>query len=215
MSVSGGWENVYASHGTAGLWSDTPIPCIEEAVRTIVGRKATSVLDVGCGDGRNLVSLVDAGLTCVGVDVSPSALKSAISRLRGRAILVLDDAVDLSSFPNGSIDAITCFDFFGQVATPERMLESFRRVLGPAGLLYLNVYSTDDSEYGRGEAVGQDTFRYGDTIFRYYGEEELRHLLSAWDILTFGRLSWEDQPHGEFRPYVHRHDSWLISALNS
>jgi len=38
------------------------------------------VLDVGCGPGRHLVALTRRGVTCLGIDVTPSAVRLARSR---------------------------------------------------------------------------------------------------------------------------------------
>jgi SAM-dependent methyltransferase len=207
-----GWEAAYIEHGDGSLWGDDPIPCIEQAVSAIRDRGYSAVLDIGCGDGRNVEYLVHQGFACVGADLSSSAVELAASRLHGRAVFVVENAMNLTVFPDASVYAMTCFDLFGQVSDPEKMMQTFRRVLNPEGLLIANIYSTGDSEYGRGDQVGQHSFRYNNTLFRFYEEAEVQQLFMDWLVLVLERSTWEDPPHGEYRPYRHQHESWLVIA---
>jgi cyclopropane fatty-acyl-phospholipid synthase-like methyltransferase len=207
-----GWERAYSEHAAEGLWSEDAVPCINDIILSLRANGVQSVVDVGCGDGRNLERMVDAGLNASGLDLSPSALSLAANRLRGKSVLFQADAVTLNVVPDDSIDAITCLDVFGQIADTAAMLTTFHRVLTSRGLLALNAYTTADSEYGQGDEIGLNTFHYKDTLFRFFDEEDMRTLLSSWRIDFFERQSWTDPPHGNFRPHEHTHDNWVVIA---
>jgi ubiquinone/menaquinone biosynthesis C-methylase UbiE len=110
------------------------------------------------------------------------------------------------------VDVVTCFDVFGQIPDPAAALRAFQRVLRPGGLLAVNAFTPEDSQYGLGEEVSPDTFNYKGTLFRYFPEEMLRDALADWTILTFTEERWTDPPHGAFRPYEHEHSNWLVLA---
>jgi ubiquinone/menaquinone biosynthesis C-methylase UbiE len=77
------------------LLSDIDIDDIEGA----------AVLDVGCGMGENLFSLLRRGAKCFGIDISEHMLKYA----RGRSpkiSLVQQDMREFSAFPGVSFDII-------------------------------------------------------------------------------------------------------------
>ncbi|RLP88330.1 class I SAM-dependent methyltransferase [Micromonospora sp. BL4] len=57
----------------------------EPAVAVVVARCAGPTLDLGCGPGRLTVALARAGLSAVGVDVSPTAVR--LTRARGAVAL--------------------------------------------------------------------------------------------------------------------------------
>lgn len=208
----GGWEEAYAQHEASSLWSDDAIPCVAAAIDELTRRQSRTVLDIGCGDGRNLQRLVAAGFVCTGLDVSPTGLRRAADRLAGSAFLVHGDATSLEMFPDSSIDAITCFDVAGQIPDTKAMISSFALALRPGGVAILNAFTPQDSEYGNGTPIGRHTFSYKSTLFRFFEEEDIRLLFDGWEISKLYRQSWVDPPHGEFRPYEHTHDNWIVIA---
>ena len=46
----------------------------------LLDRAVGPVLDVGCGPGRHLLALARRGVDCLGIDVTPSAVRLAVSR---------------------------------------------------------------------------------------------------------------------------------------
>lgn len=65
----------------AGRWSAEA----DTTDRSLLAGVAGPVLDIGCGPGRMVQAAIDAGLTALGVDVSPTAVRIALAA--GRAVL--------------------------------------------------------------------------------------------------------------------------------
>jgi tellurite methyltransferase len=71
------------------------------------------VLDAGCGDGRNLIYLLQRGFDCYGVDSEPSAI-DVVRRTASRLAPHLSPAnfavADLTRLPHpdGSMQAVVC-----------------------------------------------------------------------------------------------------------
>ncbi|WP_198345770.1 class I SAM-dependent methyltransferase [Nocardiopsis gilva] len=206
-----GWELAYQHQDTEQpLWQEAAIPVIDDAIELLRSAGARSVVDLGCGDGRNLAALVAAGFSCMGVDIAPTGLAHARTTAQP-AFLLRADATDIGLIDN-SVDAVTCFDVFGQIQDPSSLVREARRILRPGGTLVVNAFTPEDGTYGEGEEIAPHTFAYKDTLFRYYDEDSVRELFSEWEITSLYRRSWDDPPHGDFRPYPHRHDNWIVLA---
>src|SRR4030042_6701086 len=94
-----GWERAYSQHGDASLWSSDPIQVMPEVIGLIREGGFKKILDLGCGDGRNLVGLASAGYSCVGLDLSRSALLRAQRRpsiCSARGLLMQGDEGELA-----------------------------------------------------------------------------------------------------------------------
>ena len=97
--LESGWEAAYAAHDESSLWQDDPSPVLSDVITTLAGRGTRTVVDIGCGDGRNLSALADAGFTCLGVDIAPRALARARRRLGARGFLLESDGGALRLTP--------------------------------------------------------------------------------------------------------------------
>jgi 2-polyprenyl-3-methyl-5-hydroxy-6-metoxy-1,4-benzoquinol methylase len=88
------------------------------------------LLDLGCGDGRFLVLMRDAGWEVEGIEPDPEAAKAAEREL-GTSVTVgnLEDA----GFPDESFDAVTLSHVIEHVYDPVALLAECRRVLKPSG----------------------------------------------------------------------------------
>jgi SAM-dependent methyltransferase len=109
------------------------------------------MLDLGCGAGRHLALLRDAGHDAVGLDLSPHLLAEAGRTEAGRAEagratrgglpLVRGDMRSLP-FAAGTFETIgmffTTFGYFGDDEN-RPLLDEIRRVLQPGGRLYLDL----------------------------------------------------------------------------
>ena len=132
-----------AHYDGVAAWYDehlAPGPEVVETVRRLAGPGPGAFLDLGCGTGFHIPTLLDLGLTVTGVDISEDQLQIAHGRAGGRAVLVQADASDLP-FGDSSFDLVlsafthTDVDDFAAVAGEAV------RVLRPGGrLVYLGPH---------------------------------------------------------------------------
>ena len=137
---------------------------------------AERVLDVGCGQGRLLSLLRDAGIATVGLDASPTML-SAASGAR-----VFGDARMLP-FPDTTFGATAALYMLYHLDDPVRAVAECHRVLRPGGLFAACAPSMYDSPElepvlpGYGVPSTFDSENAPEIIGSVFGEIEI----DAWD----------------------------------
>ncbi|MBP6705334.1 MAG: class I SAM-dependent methyltransferase, partial [Vicinamibacteria bacterium] len=111
--------------------------------------RGINILDAGCGSGRNIRYLMDAGHEVFAVDEDADAV-SGVMRMAGELNPSLPasnfrrEAVELISFPAASMDAvlsIAVLHFARSDAQFSAMLEAMWGVLKPGGLFFCRLAS--------------------------------------------------------------------------
>lgn len=99
------------------------------------------VLDAACGEGYGSAMIARAGADVLGLDIGEDAVAHARTRYAGIAGLRFDvaDATALDALPDASFDLILSFETLEHVYAQGRMLDGFRRLLAPGGLLLVST----------------------------------------------------------------------------
>lgn len=158
------------------------------------------ILDFGCGYGRTLAELAQAGYrNLCGVDLSDKLIE------RGKRLFpTLDLRVSPPStldFPNASFDAVILFAVLTCVvddAEQETLVAEARRVLRPGGVLYVNDFLLNDDERNRDRyeryrsatngrsAFGTFALPDGATLC-HHSEERVETLFRSFETAAFER----------------------------
>jgi SAM-dependent methyltransferase len=95
------------------------------------------VLDFGCGAGRFLRVIEEAGAQAVGVEIARAAVERARENVPGADVRLLDDG----SIPlgHGEVDLVWCSEVLEHIPDVAHALLEMRRVLKPDGRLLLTV----------------------------------------------------------------------------
>jgi len=137
------------------LWSEsydrTPNPVVAMDSRHTIGllaaRPGELILDAGCGTGRNLQALTEAGCTAVGIDFSAGMLGVA-ARKPDRALAVADLHRPLP-FRDGCFDAVLCALIGEHLADLDTVLTEFYRVVRSGGRLVFSTYHPAMADAGK------------------------------------------------------------------
>lgn len=134
----------------------------------------SQVLDAGCGGGRNLVYLMQAGFEVMGVDPDPLAIAS-VQRLAARLAPALPpshfraEPIESSSFPDACTDLVlssAVLHFARDDAHFLAMLDGSWRVLRPGGIFFCRLASSIGMEqqvrrlHGRRHLLPDGSERY-------------------------------------------------------
>ena len=150
--------------------------------RLLRGRipRGARVLDAGCGEGRNIRFLLDAGYDVSAVDADPNAI-SEVMRLAADLNASLPptnfrrEPVEAMSFEDASMDvvlSVAVLHFAQSDEQFEGMLESIWRVLKPGGLFFCRLASNIGMEFRMVQRRGR-RFLLPDGTERYLVDEAM------------------------------------------
>ena len=153
----------------------------------------SSLLDAGCGRGRNTLYLSQAGFHVHACDLSPVALGVTKARAGEAGLPVNLQAADLTCLPyaNDQFAAAICVHVlpYHRKADIIKCLRELWRVLQPGGWLYLDLLAPEDAEYGYGKELEEDTFLDRDgTPVHFSSRGEVDKLLRGFEMERVTRL---------------------------
>lgn len=139
-----------------------------------------TVLDAGCGSGRNLVYLLRSGYEVTGVDEAPAAI-DAVRRLADELAPHLPahnfrvEPVEKMTFPDDAADVVignAVLHFARDERHFRAMLDEMWRVLRPGGMLFCRLASTIGME-GRFRPISGRRFQLLDGSERFLVDEAM------------------------------------------
>ncbi|MBN2110936.1 MAG: class I SAM-dependent methyltransferase [Methanosarcinaceae archaeon] len=192
------WEQEYRHISWGG---PRPISTVEKVLAP-----GSCILDAGCGNGRYLLPL-SKRYEVVGTDISVTALCRARNYLEksGQDAGFVASSITHLPFSDSSFDAVVCYGVLQHLFEEERVLaaEELRRVLRSQGLVFFEVFGTDDMRFG-GDEVEENTFRRkGGIIYHYFTEEEIGSLFRGFDVGEIKSTRTEKRFRGELHTRHH------------
>jgi MPBQ/MSBQ methyltransferase len=179
------WDSDYRTRGQLWGGNPAPLPVLPEGSR---------VLELGCGNGKNLPGMIEKGWNIYAMDCSLTALQLCLPVVgnAGRVNLVAGDAVYLP-FRDSVIDAVFSLHVAGHLTGLGRTqcAREVLRVLKPGGQIIFRDFGTEDFRCGKGEMIEQGTYRRGTGSFtHYFTEDEVTMLFSAFNCISIGSHQW-------------------------
>jgi ubiquinone/menaquinone biosynthesis C-methylase UbiE len=164
----------------------------QKAARSVVPGR---MLDIGCGDGENLLRFTDRSLKKTGLEVSLSRLRQA----RSQGLNVLQGSGTRLPFESGAFQFIYVAHVLHHVADYEAALAEIRRCLDKDGVLFLVETTTNHPALRLGRAI--HPYWQGDEVEVNWSYELLSQVLdqSGFEIQQTGRYNlifflWEMLP---------------------
>ena len=158
----------------------SPSASLLEFVRTFSAGKTLRILDIGCGAGRHLRPLMEAGHDCTGTDVSDGMLNAAAGLLTGVSDNIrqrLHKApMDALPFQNESFELIVCHGVWNLARTEHELrgaIAEAARVADSGSALYLTTFSRNTLPPEAAPVTGSDF------IFTDFNNEPQTFLTSA------------------------------------
>ena len=154
-----------------------------------------SVLELGCGQGRDTFLFAQSGLEVTALDYSDSAVDEITNKANslGFSSQLLSQTHDVREplpYPDESFDA--CFSHMllcMELSTDEiaYILQEVHRVLSPGGFAIYSVRSNFDKHFGTGIHLGGDLYELGDFVIHFFTMEKIYKLARGYDILNVDR----------------------------
>jgi SAM-dependent methyltransferase len=217
------WDNAYDASNLkekSNLWGDPPVPYAEKAAALFAAAGATVVIDLPCGDGRNMPQLAAGAPILLGGDTSTKAMTiaeavCAEAGIRSKTVFSIVDAYH-TGLLDDSIDGIFSWDLLGHLTNPQEVLREFYRVLRPGGAIVANMWTMNDcqpSDPDIREIAPKEYIDHANFYCRFYDREDLDALLAEVGMTAenIEVSHWREPPHAEYRTYDHEHESLVFT----
>lgn len=146
------------------------------------------VLEIGCGNGKTISSLLDDGVDVVGLDFSETAIEQCRELFDCEFVCA---SCDKLPFEGESFDGVIAFHVLEHLQPDElqRTMSEIRRVLKKNGALMVKVFSKDDMR-------SEKTTKGNGIFYHYFERKELCDCLKGFsfeieekkDATRFGTL---------------------------
>ncbi|WP_080902701.1 bifunctional 2-polyprenyl-6-hydroxyphenol methylase/3-demethylubiquinol 3-O-methyltransferase UbiG [Parabacteroides sp. Marseille-P3160] len=100
--------------------------------------KQTKILEIGCGDGGNLLPFAELGCSAVGVDLSEGKIENARAIYARKKIdiqLIADDIFKIKEFEQ-TFDVILVHDVIEHIHDKRQFVNNLRRYIAPDGIVF-------------------------------------------------------------------------------
>jgi len=206
------WEVEYKRGGLPSSLRTRPsnvtIDFVKELRRSMPD--ASTILDVGCGTGRNAVYLAEQGFSVKAIDYCATQIEALQTFVAVRPGLSIESRVGDVTQPWPWVDgaaqaAIDCFCFKHQIETAAitTYIAELKRCLVPGGLFMLFLATRTDGYYGQFDlanqyGVGQIIVDPGNGIAsRLYSRVEIEGLFQDFETVHFAEKNSTNVMHGE------------------
>lgn len=175
-----------------------------------------TLLEAGCGSGRDALLYAREGFAVTGVDLSGQAVRRAQARARAESLaatFLRDDLLD-SALPDRAFDAVVAIHLLHLFLEDARhaLVNRLWRLTRDGGLVVLASYATAEAGLADWEPHPEPNTRIDPRgkLVHFFEEEELRSLLgpARFDLLSLEEVELAEAP--DSGPVTHR--EWLAVA---
>ena len=163
------WNSYYAK-------KLTEVQSPSDFVRTVISylEPGKSLIDLGCGNGRDSIYFLNHHLNVTGIDVSEEAISQLNQLKLENGNFVCDDFVSSKALYQVQYDYIYSRWTMHAISEQQEdeLLGNARDALKEGGLFLIEARSVRDSLYGKGTCVGKHAFIYN-SHFRRFMEKEV------------------------------------------
>jgi 2-polyprenyl-3-methyl-5-hydroxy-6-metoxy-1,4-benzoquinol methylase len=207
------WDGRYAQ----GLvYGTEPTSVARHLAELFRARGVRTILEAGCGSGRDALFYARKGFEVTGTEISENALRWARERAlaEGLRLSFLRDDLAESALPAGSFDATVAIHLIHLHLAPVRqsLVNQLWRLTRDGGLIATANYSTGEAGYTTWESTLEPNTRRNPRgkLIHFFDETGLRALLppDRFDLLTFEEVDLTEVP--DSGPVTHR--EWLVIA---
>ena len=207
------WDARYAD---ALVYGTEPTSVARRLVAVFRAHGMQSILEAGCGSGRDALLYAREGFEVTGTEISENALRWVRERARteGLQITLLRDDLAETRLRPGSFDAAVAIHVIHLQPAPIRqtMVNQLWRLARDGGLIAMANYSIQETGYATWDPFPEPNTRMDPKgkVVHFFDETDLRALLppDRFDLLTLEEVDLAEVP--DSGPVTHR--EWLTIA---
>jgi ubiquinone/menaquinone biosynthesis C-methylase UbiE len=148
--------------------------------------KGDKILDIGCGNGKTSLALMEEGYDVTGVDISEAAVEACI-RLYGNRMRVICASVSSVPLNDREMDGAVMIHILEHLDNDElkASIKELHRVLRSNAKIFVRVFHKDDMRSDKGERIDENTVVRGNGIrYRYFDEDDLKNIFSGFHEIS-------------------------------
>jgi len=181
-----------------------------------LSRKMLSIIDIGCGYGRDEFYL-SQNIQCdiLGIDSSQEYIKLAVDDIPKKYVeKIRFQCRDFLKLPGSdTYDIVFASNVYHMFKLEDRAQfgQMVRAILKPEGLMFISTFSTRDPQhYGKGAPVADEMNSFIDRRYRHFytGDE----LAKDFEFLTIRELFEHEYEEHLAAGDIHHHVSWLLAG---
>ena len=207
------WEKVFAAHPT--MYGGPASAPAQNAIEVFRAHDAHHVLELGAGQGRDTLALLEAGFTVTALDYAEPALRELRARAKtagtiNRLTVGQHDVRLPLPLPDSSVDAVFSHMLFCMALTTAELVTlsaEVARVLTPGGLHVYTVRHVGDAHYGHGPAHGDDRYESGGFIVHFFDRDLVDKLAAGFEVLEIVEFEEGELPRRLWRITERRESS--------
>jgi SAM-dependent methyltransferase len=198
------WDEVFTKSGA--FFGEEASQFGKASLNFFQENNVVSLLELGCGQGRDSFLFAQGGLNVTGLDYSKSAVaevsdKAAKNGLSSRLRTQVQDLREPLPFDDESFDAcyshmLLCMEL--STAEIAFILRETHRILKLGGLAVYSVRSSFDKHYRTGIHLDEDIYKIGDFVVHFFTEGKVGQLDKGYEILKIERMEEGSLPRDLF-----------------
>ena len=172
-----------------------------------------TLLDLGCGDGRDSIYFAKSGYEVTAVDVSPVALQILQKKINEEKITnikIIEQDLQNVHFPENSFDVI-CAHLSLHYFIDEQTVHIFKnlyKLLKQNAYLFIKCKSIEDEEFGKGKEIEKNVFMTKENYVRHFFDEEyMKEGLADFKIIKI------EKTRGTYKGLLGEKTSHFIEAI--
>lgn len=186
------WDNYYRN----GLLTSNPSRYAEYILKYLEHGK--SLVDLGCGNGRDSLFFAQNGIKVTGIDGSEAAINKLKEQKHENAEFICDDFTESINIYSRTYDYF--YSRFSIHAIQEEkqhiLLHNIYKCMNASGKLFIEVRGIYDTLYGKGVEVERNAFIYNNHYRRFLIKDELLEELTQIGF----KIVYEEENSG-FAPF--------------
>jgi ubiquinone/menaquinone biosynthesis C-methylase UbiE len=179
--VSKIWDRVYSND--SAFFGEEPSDFAQECYSDFKRYVVKTLLELGCGQGRDSIFFASNGLNVHAIDSSKVAIENINQKIKEKNIALhlshFEVRQDLP-FDSNYFDALYSHMFYNMRFTDEELSYLFKessRVLKNNGLLCFSVRSDKDVCYNKGKKIGSNIYEINGFQIRFFTKEQIKSFL--------------------------------------